>query len=126
MAEDAFGESGTDYNRREANAACVNSTIDNAQELNQRLVAHMLELEAPGVVDPITSYYLLHSRPPFVAGDSTQLLSYPASAGFTMNPVMSGDGAGSVGGNWSQNMAAPDNYGINNTNYMYGFGEYGV
>ena len=80
----------------------------------------MLGLESP--VDPLPYYY-------FVAGDSSQA-QYPASAGFTngmqaMNSVaMSGAGPG-VGGNWSHSMAA-DNYGINNANYIYDFGEYGV
>ena len=85
------------------------------------MMAHMLGLETPGV-DPLTSYYLLQSRPGFVS----QPLSYPSSTGYAMNPMMFGDGTGSTGGNWSQNMTAADNYGINNANYMYNFGEYGV
>lgn len=113
MAEDAFGESGTGYSRQEANGG---------SEISERLMAHML---APGV-DPLPYYF-------FVAGDSSQAqaVSYPPSAGFThgmqtMNSVaMSGAGSGPVGGNWSHNMAA-DNYGINNANFMYDFGEYGV
>lgn len=116
MAEDAFEESGTGYSPQEPNGG---------SEISQRLMAHMLGLEAPGV-DPLPYYY-------FVAGDSSQVqpVSYPPSAGFTngmqaMNSVaMSGVGPGSVGGNWSHNMAA-DNYGINNANYMYDFAEYGV
>ena len=116
MAEDAFGESGTGYSRQEPNGG---------SEISQRLMAHMLGLESPGV-DPIPYYY-------YVAGDSSQAqpVSYPSSAGFTngmqvMNSVaMTGAGPGSLGGNWSHNMAA-DNYGINNANYMYDFGEYGV
>ena len=84
-------------------------------------MAHMLGLEAPGI-DPVTSYYLHHSRAPYVAGGSAQGLSYPSQAGFThaMNPVMSGDGS------WSQNMGSGENYGMNNASYMYNFGEYGV
>jgi hypothetical protein len=126
MAEDAFGDSGTGYStgRQESNGVVCGGDI------SQRLMAHMLGLEAPGV-DPLSSYYLLHSRGPFVAGDSSHV-SYPSSAEFTngcmqaMNPVvMSGDVPGPVGGNWSHTMAA-DNYGINNANYMYDFGEYGV
>lgn len=120
MAEDAFGESGTGYSRQEPNGVVCGSDI------SQRLMVHMLGLEAPGV-DPLPYYY-------FVAGDSSQAppLTYPPSAEFTngmqaMNSVaMSGGGTGAVGGNWSHNMAA-DNYGINNANYtMYDFGEYGV
>lgn len=121
MAEDAFGESGTGYNRQEPSVVC-------GSEISQRLMAHMLGLE--GGVDPLSSYYLLHSRVPFDSSQA-QPLSYPLSAEFTsgmpaMNPaVMPGDGTG-AGGNWSHNVAAPDIYGINNANYMYDFGEYGV
>jgi hypothetical protein len=116
VAEDAFEECGTGYSRQEPNGG---------NEISQRLMAHMLGLEAPGV-DPLPYYY-------FVAGDSSQAqpVTYPSSAGFpngmqTMNSVaMSGVGPGPVGGNWSHNMAA-DNYVINNANYMYDFTEYGV
>ena len=119
MAEDAFEESGTGYSRQEPNGG--------SEMISQRLMAHMLGLESPGVqTDPLPYYF-------FVAGDSSQAqpVSYPPSAGFTngmqaMNSVaMSGAGLGPVGGNWSHNMAA-DNYGINNANYMYDFAEYGV
>jgi hypothetical protein len=117
MAEDAFGESEAGYGRQ-PNPVRGDSS---ASEINQRLMAHMLGLEAPGA-DPLASYYLLH---PF---DTGQPQSYPLNAGFTnaINPVMSGDETGSVGGSWSQNMAALDNYGINNANYAYDFGGYGV
>ena len=122
MADDAFGESGTGYSRPEGNVVC-------GSEISQRLMAHMLGLETSGV-DPLSSYYLLHSRLPFDSSQS-QGVSYPLSAEFTngqaMNPVvMTGDGSGAFGGNWSHNMAAADMYGINNANYMYDFGEYGV
>lgn len=120
MAEDAFGESGTGYSGQEANGVVCGS------EVSQRLMAHMLGLEAPGV-DPLSYYY-------FVAGDSPQAqpLSYPSSAEFTngmqaMNSgAMTGDGTGPVGGNWSHTSMAADSYGINNANYMYDFGGYGV
>jgi hypothetical protein len=120
MAEDAFGETGAGCDsRQEPNNAVP--FVNNAGELSQRLMmAHMVGLETPGV-DPLTSYYLLQSRPAFV----TQPPSYPPSTGFAMNAVMSGDGTG-AGGNWSQSMTASDNYGMNNASYMYGFGEYGV
>ena len=122
MAEDAFGESGTGYSRQEPNVVC-------GSEISQRLMAHMLGLESG--VDPLSSYYLLHSRLPFDSSQA-QPLSYPLSAEFTngmpaMNSgAMAGDGTGPVGGNWSHSMAVPDIYGINNANYMYDFGEYGV
>ena len=113
MAEDAFGESGTGYSRQEHNGC--------GSEISQRLMAHMLGFEAPGV-DPLPYYF-------FVAGDASQAQPvYPPSAEFTnsmqtMNSVaMTGAGPVAVGGNWSHSMAA-DNYGIN---YVYDFGEYGV
>jgi hypothetical protein len=117
VAEDAFGESGTGYSGQEPNGVVCGG------EISQRLMAHMLGLEAPGV-DPSLPYYY------FVAGDSSQAqpLTYPSSAEFTngmqaMNSVaMNGDGTGALGGNWSHSMAA-DNYGIN-ANYMYDFGGY--
>lgn len=112
MAEEAFGEGETGYSRQEPDAV---SSGNNPSEMGQRLMAHMLGLEAPGI-DPVTSYYLNHSRGPYVAG---QALPYPSHGGFThgMNPVMSGDGS------WGQNMGSGENYGMN---YMYNFGEYGV
>ncbi|KAF8808141.1 hypothetical protein BYT27DRAFT_7190259 [Phlegmacium glaucopus] len=130
-AEDAFEERAA-YSRREP---AVNNA-SGVQEINTRLMAHMLGLEVPGN-DPST-YYLLHSPPPFIAGGSSQpssqqpssqQLLYPSSAGFTsdmqtINPVvMSGDGTG-AGSSWAQNIAAPGSYGINN--YMYDFEGYGV
>jgi len=132
MAEDAFGEQGADYSRQQPQAVPSGSTANNnasgVHEIGHRLMAHMLGLEAPGA-DPSGYYLLLQSRPPFVPEQtSNQQLSYPSSAGFTqtMNPaVMSPDGSGS-GGNWAQNMAAPDSYGMNNSNGMWDFGGYGV
>jgi len=131
MAEDAFGERESGYSRKEPTVN--NASGHGVQDISTRLMAHMLGLEVPGH-DPSTSYYMLHSRPPFVAGGSSQpssnqQLSYPSGAGFTndmqtMNPVvMSGDGSG-TGTNWAQNIATPGSYGINN--YMYDYGGYGV
>ena len=118
MAEDAFGEGGTSYSRQEGSGV-----VCGGSDISHRLMAHMLGLEAPGV-EPLPYYF-------FVGGETSQGqgVSYPPSTEFTggmQTMSMSGGVAGPVGGNWSHNMAA-DNYGIiNNTNYMYDFGEYGV
>lgn len=135
MAEEAFEERVADHSRREPQATYTGSTVNNANgvhDISTMLMGQMLGLEVPGV-DP---YYLPQSRSPFITGSlqsPSQHLLYPSSAGFTnemgeMNPVgMSGeDTCTGCGANWTQNIAAPDDYGINNANYMYSFGAYEV
>lgn len=109
------------------------------QDMSTRLMAHMLGLEVASV-ETSTQYYpgcqwyprLAHTSSPSSPQGDLQAMQYPSSGDFggDMNAVNSGGIPSSVTvapSEWSpQTSTTPSEYGINNLNYGYDFGHYGV
>ena len=110
-----------------------------AQDMSTRLMAHMLGLEVASV-ETSTQYYpgcqwyprlAPHTSSPSSSQGDLQVMQYPSSGDFggDMNTVNSGGMPGSVAvpsSEWSPQTTTPSEYGINNLNYTYDFGQYGV
>ena len=145
-AQDAFeDEKGSDFVRQEQYVArgsevpAVGIPLQHGngvQDMGNRLMAHMLGLEVAGV-DPSTHYYSGGHWYPRLAQTSAlqsemSNLQYPMNAdiGGEMQVINAGGMGSSVAGQaseWSpQASATPSDYGMNNMNYQYDFGQYGV
>ncbi|CAA7264843.1 unnamed protein product [Cyclocybe aegerita] len=150
-AHDAFGEEkASDFLQREAfgspaTSGAPQTTHDNnhnledlggVHDISTRLMAHMLGLEIPGV-EPSTSYYPGYEWWPRMnqgtlqqhLANNSHHLTYPSGTDFSADlPVQASATHHTTGSNnWMPNApTAAGDYGMNQLNYPYDFGHYGV